>query len=42
MGMMWIAHPPIQLVEEALLQRIHLAREEQVQQVAVIMADKVC
>jgi len=41
MHMMLIAHPPIQLVESELLRRMHLAPEERVQQVAVMMADKV-
>lgn len=41
MRMMLISHPPIQLVESELLRRMHLAQQDRVQQVAVIMADKV-
>jgi len=41
MSMMLIAGVPIRLVEGELLQRMHLPREERVEQVAVIMVGKV-
>ena len=39
--MMLIAKPPMQMVESALVQRMHLPAEERMQQVAMIMVDKV-
>ena len=41
MHVMLIAYPSTQLVERELLRRMHLAPEERVQQVAVMMADNV-
>jgi len=41
MVMMLIARPPIQMVESALIQKMHLPAEDRIQQVAAMMVDRI-